>query len=64
MAAQLKKESPNFYNEIMARENPTVEVTNSDLARFNNNTFKPDSLKTPEDKAKYAEYQKQLEKTF
>ena len=64
MTAQLKKESPNFYNEIMARENPKVEVTDSDLARFNNNTFKPDSLKTPEDKAKYAEYQKQLEKTF
>jgi len=43
---------------------PTVELTDSDLARFNNNTFKPDSLKTPEDKAKYAEYQRQLKDTF
>jgi len=58
MSAQLKKESPNYYNEL-SNIPEEVEVSPTDIMTFNSSTFKPQKdLETDEDKARYSKFLK------
>ena len=65
MTAQLKKESPNFYNELKLNESKQTNYTDVDIQKFNSPTFKPQSdLKTESDKIKYKNYLKDKKEVF
>jgi hypothetical protein len=46
------------------KQDTEVQLTSSDYYRFNNSTFKPQDIKTPEDKAKFSAFLQEKERVF